>query len=125
MLSCFQHRHYTQGQSSGSARFPVILILILSDQSTVWKILVHARTHTHTHTHIHIKAHKNGVDTNLAEGDNAIITQRMKLASLCSHSPQPITWTRKGWEKISLLSFSQLGCPSLKHNHVHYALKKL
>ena len=106
----FSHFQHTQaGALEWRPRFAaVILILILSDQSTVRKILAplarahthtltHTLTHTHTHTHRlyewtdtshavyvrahtdpHVKAHKNDcrkeVDTNLARGDNAIIT---------------------------------------------------
>lgn len=42
-------------------------------------------------------------DTYLARGDNAIITTRVDSSILCPQSPQPITWTRAGWETIGLL----------------------
>lgn len=54
------------------------------------------------HTHA-LKKDAEDADTYLARGDNAIITMCMDSSILCPQSPQPITWTRAGWETIGLL----------------------
>lgn len=65
----------------------------------------HAYMHTNTHTYRRTKmVVKKRTGHKFGQRRQAIITLCMKLASLCSHSLQPITWTREDWEKICLPS---------------------